>query len=63
MEYRWLESESKDDTKQGALLGVYRHIAGHFKVRAGYNFTDFRDNLSDRDYDSNGWFMDFVGKY
>lgn len=63
MEYRCLESESEEDAKQGALLGVYRYLGDHFKVGAGYNFTDFSDDLSNRDYHSNGWFFDVVGKY
>ena len=62
-EYRWLETEERDDDKQGALLGVYRHVGDHLKVGAGYNFTDFNDDLTDNDYDSNGWFFDITGKY
>jgi len=62
-EYRWLESETGDDDKQGALLGAYRHLGKNFKVGVGYNFTDFSDDLTDNDYDSDGWFFDIVGKY
>ena len=62
-EYRWLETEGEDDDKEGALLGVYRHVGKHMKVGAGYNFTDFNDDLTDNDYDSDGWFFDIVGKY
>ena len=63
MEYRWLEAETEDDDKQGFLLGAYRHIGKNFKVGAGYNFTDFDDDLTDQDYESDGWFFDVVGKY
>ncbi len=62
-EYRWLETEEQDDSKQGVLLGVYRHIGNNLKVGAGYNFTDFSDDLTDNDYESNGWFFDVTGKY
>ncbi|MFK7816797.1 MAG: OmpA family protein [Gammaproteobacteria bacterium] len=62
-EYRWLESEERDDNKDGALLGVYRHVGQHMKVGAGYNFTDFDDDLTDNDYDAHGWFFDITGKY
>ena len=62
-EYRWLETEEQDDDKDGALLGVYRHVGKHMKVGAGYNFTDFNDDLTDNDYDSHGWFFDITGKY
>ncbi len=63
LEYRWLETEERDDSKDGALLGVYRHVGKHMKVGTGYNFTDFDDDLTDNDYDSNGWFFDITGKY
>ena len=63
MVYRWLEAETEDDDKQGFLLGAYRHIGKNFKVGAGYNFTDFDDDLTDQDYESDGWFFDVVGKY
>ena len=38
-------------------------LGKHMKVGAGYNFTDFSDDLTDNDYDSNGWFFDITGKY
>jgi len=62
-EYRWLENETDDDDRDGALLGAYRHVGKHMKIGAGYNFTDFSDDLTDNDYDSDGWFFDIVGKY
>ena len=62
-EYRWLETEEQDDDKDGALVGVYRHVGEHMKIGAGYNFTDFSDDLTDNDYDSHGWFLDITGKY
>ena len=62
-EYRWLETEDEKDEKHGALVGAYRHIGDHLQIGAGYNFTDFNDDLTDNDYDSNGWFFDVIGKY
>ena len=62
-EYRWLETQGEDDNKHGALAGIYRHVGKHMKVGAGYNFTDFNDDLTDNDYDSSGWFFDITGKY
>ena len=38
-------------------------IGNNLKVGAGYNFTDFSDDLTDNDYDANGWFFDITGKY
>ena len=63
VEYRWLETEGEDDSRQGALAGLYRHVGDNLKVGAGYNFTDFSDDLTDNDYDANGWFFDITGKY
>ena len=60
--YRWLDVEEADDNRQGALLGIDRHINDHLKIGVGYNFTDFSDDLTDLDYQNNGWFLNFVGK-
>jgi len=62
-EYRWLETEEGDDSRDGALAGVYRHVGDHMKVGVGYNFTDFDDDLTNNDYDADGWFFDIIGKY
>ncbi len=62
-EYRVLSSKENDDTRQGWLLGADYHISDHFKVGLGYNFTDFSDNLANLDYEYDGWFINFVGKY
>ncbi|MDH3985921.1 MAG: OmpA family protein [Gammaproteobacteria bacterium] len=62
LEYRWLDVDEADDNRQGALLGIDRHINDHLKIGLGYNFTDFSDDLTDLDYQNNGWFLNFVGK-
>ena len=62
LEYRWLDVDEADDNRQGALLGIDRHINDHLKIGVGYNFTDFSDDLTDLDYQNNGWFLNFVGK-
>ncbi|MGL6290482.1 MAG: outer membrane protein [Silanimonas sp.] len=61
-EYRWLSVEDGGD-RSGALLGVDRDLGEHFRVGAGYNFTDFSDDLTDFDYDHRGWFLNVVGWY
>jgi hypothetical protein len=33
------------------------------RIGAGYNFTDFSDDLTDFDYDHKGWFLNLVGWY
>ncbi|MGF1548752.1 MAG: SdrD B-like domain-containing protein [Thiotrichales bacterium] len=63
VEYRWLEAETKDDVNHGALTGVYFRVNDHFRVGAGYNFTDFDDNLTRLNYRTRGWFLDFVGSF
>jgi hypothetical protein len=49
--------------RQGWLVGIDRDIGRNFRVGAGYNFTDFSDDLTDFDYDHKGWFLNFVGSY
>lgn len=62
-EYRWLQQREAENERAGYLLSVSRHVAKHFKVGVGYNFTDFSDDLTDLDYDHKGWFLNLVGKY
>ncbi len=62
-EYRWLSDIDGDNDRDGALLGLYRHVGDNFKVGAGYNFTDFDDRLRIDSYKNHGWFVDFIGKY
>ncbi len=62
IEGRMLDLPDAQDRRSGALLGVYRHVGKHLKVGAGYNFTDFSDDLTQLDYDSQGFFINVVGK-
>ena len=62
-EYRWLQVDEAETLRQGILLGVYRQIREHMKLGAGYNFTDFDDDLTRLDYKNSGWFFNIVGKY
>lgn len=61
-EYRFLAVKDGGNL-QGALLGLDYDINSNFRVGGGYNFTDFSDDLTDFDYDDNGWFVNFVGSY
>ena len=47
--------------RSGALVAVYRYLGEHFKVGAGYNFTDFSDDLTDLSYDHQGVFINLIG--
>ena len=43
--------------KQGVLIEVARYINKYIQIGAGYNFTDFNDNLTYLDYTSQGPFI------
>jgi len=62
IEGRLLDLPDAQDRREGMLLGMYRHIGNNIKVGVGYNFTDFSDDLTDLDYNSQGVFVNFVGK-
>jgi hypothetical protein len=62
-EYRWLNVDEGDSTRQGWLLGVDRHLGERFRVGVGYNFTDFSDDLTRVDFDHAGWFLNVSGNY
>lgn len=62
VEGRWLGVRDGGD-RRGALIGVDRQLGGNFKIGAGYNFTDFSDDLTDLEYDHRGWFLNLSGFY
>ncbi|MFC4729042.1 hypothetical protein [Coralloluteibacterium thermophilus] len=61
-EYRWLSVDDGGE-RAGWLVGVDRDIGRNFRIGAGYNFTDFSDDLTRFDYDHRGWFVNFTGRY
>ncbi len=61
-EYRWLKVRDGGDRK-GWLLGVDRRIGENFKIGAGYNFTDFSDDLTQLRYEHRGVFINMAGYY
>ncbi len=62
-EARMLSSSLADDNQFGALVGVYRHVGDNAKVGVGYNFSKFSDDLRDFETDSDGFFVNLVGKF
>jgi hypothetical protein len=62
-EIRQLSSREAQDSRLGALVGVYRHLGDHVKIGVGYNFTDYSDDLSDLSYDERGFFVNMIGKF
>lgn len=61
-EGRWLGVRDGGD-RRGALVGVDRQVGEHFRIGAGYNFTDFSDDLTDLEYDHRGFFLNLAGFY
>lgn len=61
-ELRMLNVSAASDSQAGALVGVYKHLGKRVKLGAGYNFTDFSDDLTDVSYRSRGWFVNLIGK-
>jgi len=61
----WRRREEKDaqDSRDGALLAVYRHFGQNAKLGVGYNFANFSDDLTDLDYDAEGVFVNLIGKF
>ncbi|MBT8342179.1 MAG: flagellar motor protein MotB, partial [Desulfatitalea sp.] len=62
IEARLLDLPDAQDRRSGALVGLYRHIGEHIKLGAGYNFTDFSDDLTQLDFQHQGFFVNLVGK-
>jgi len=63
LELRRLAILETDDSRAGVLLGAYRHLGDHLKIGAGYNFTNYSDNLTDLSYRSHGFFVNTIGKF
>lgn len=62
-EARILRSKLADTDQYGALVGVYRHVGDNLKIGGGYSFSEFSDDLTDFDNDSDGFFLNLVGKF
>jgi outer membrane protein OmpA-like peptidoglycan-associated protein len=63
LELRRLEVHETDDARTGCLTGLYRHVGDHLKIGAGYNFTNYSDNLTDLSNRSHGFFVNTIGKF
>jgi len=61
VEGRMLDLPDAGDRRSGVLLGLYRHLGNHLKIGAGYNFSDFSDDLTDLSYRHQGLFINIVG--
>ena len=61
LEGRMLDMPDLNEQRSGALVAVYRYVGKHFKVGAGYNFTDFSEDLTDLSFRHEGVFINMIG--
>jgi len=60
-EVRMLDLPDVSQRRSGALAAIYHHIGKDLKVGAGYNFTNFSDELTDLKYNHKGVFLNLIG--
>lgn len=65
LEYRGLwQFQTANSLRHGALVEVDREVYDYVRLGAGYNFTDFDDDLrKSNDYNSHGPFVRMTGKF
>jgi hypothetical protein len=61
LEGRLLDLPDVQDSRSGTLIVISRRLGDHLKVGAGYNFTDFTDDLTDLSFDNRGVFLNMTG--
>jgi hypothetical protein len=61
IEGRLLDTPDTNDRRSGSLIVISRYLNPHVKVGAGYNFTDFSDDLTDLSFDHRGVFISLTG--
>ncbi len=61
VEGRLLDMPDLDERRGGALVGLYKRLGRNFKLGAGYNFTEFSDDLTDLNFTHKGVFINVVG--
>ena len=64
-EYRLLfQKDAADTQKHGALFEIDREVYEYVRVGAGYDFSNFTDDLrKSSDYSSHGPFVRMTGKF
>jgi flagellar motor protein MotB len=61
LEGRLLDMPDLDERRGGALLALYKRLGRNFKFGAGYNFTEFSDDLTDLNFTHKGVFINVIG--
>jgi len=59
-EYRILDNNLAEDRKEGLLIGASTRLENNIRLGIGYNFTDFNDDLTDLNYEAEGWFINLI---
>lgn len=63
VEGRLLDLPDAQDKKSGILAAIYRQVGANIKAGAGYNFSDFSDDLTQLDYKHQGFFVNMIGEF
>ncbi|HEU5294463.1 MAG TPA: OmpA family protein [Burkholderiaceae bacterium] len=63
IEGRLLSVRQASDTRSGALVALYRHLTDNVKLGAGWNFTDFSDDLTNLSFTHRGAFINMVAMF
>ena len=62
--YRFLSNERVDEAQIRGGRRLDRDLSKNLRVGVGYNFTDFKGDLTRvDDYRNRGWFLNLVGYY
>jgi long-subunit fatty acid transport protein len=62
-EGRVLFTDETETTETGALIAAYRHMGDHVKLGLGYEWGNVSDDAFDIAYNSQGLFLNIVGKF
>lgn len=62
-EFRVLTQREAADQKRGFLIEGSRRLGEYAQLGIGYNFTDFKDDLTELDYTAQGPFVRLTGKF
>lgn len=63
LELRSMHLLSSDVQEAGVLGALYRQVGNNFRIGAGYNFTNFSDDLTDLKRDDQGFFLNVIGSF
>ncbi len=62
-EGRLLYTPETGTSETGAVLGIYRHLSENAKIGVGYEWGGVSDDMTNINYQSQGLFLNLVGKF